>query len=117
VSGDTVVVGAIGEDSSATGVNGDGSDTSASNSGAAYAFSLTAPTIAPVGVTRQQGTSGSAQIATVNDSEDTAGSLVERQSLGRRHHFGPFQQRRQRDGGRRGGLYGNQRELHAAGDG
>jgi hypothetical protein len=38
VSGDTVVVGAWGEDSSATGVNGDQADNSASNSGAAYVF-------------------------------------------------------------------------------
>jgi len=38
VSGDTVVVGAHGEDSSATGVDGDGSDNSATNSGAAYVF-------------------------------------------------------------------------------
>jgi hypothetical protein len=38
VSGDTVVVGAFGESSSATGVNGDQSDNSALNSGAAYVF-------------------------------------------------------------------------------
>ena len=38
VSGDTVVVGAIGEDSNATGVNGDQSDNSATDSGAAYVF-------------------------------------------------------------------------------
>jgi hypothetical protein len=38
VSGDTVVVGAIGEASSATGVNGDQSDNSAQGSGAAYVF-------------------------------------------------------------------------------
>ncbi|QDV04944.1 hypothetical protein Poly30_04390 [Planctomycetes bacterium Poly30] len=38
VSGDTVVVGADREGSSATGVNGDGSDDSASLSGAAYVF-------------------------------------------------------------------------------
>ncbi|MBI5764610.1 MAG: FG-GAP repeat protein [Planctomycetes bacterium] len=38
VSGDTVVVGAYGEDSSATGVNGNQADNSADNSGAAYIF-------------------------------------------------------------------------------
>ncbi|MCK6483155.1 MAG: thrombospondin type 3 repeat-containing protein [Phycisphaerae bacterium] len=38
VSGDTVVVGAPGEDSSATGVNGNQADNSASDSGAAYVF-------------------------------------------------------------------------------
>jgi len=38
ISGDTVVVGAISEDSSATGVNGNQADNSASNSGAAYVF-------------------------------------------------------------------------------
>lgn len=38
VSGDTVVVGAYGEDSAAVGVNGNQSDNSASDSGAAYVF-------------------------------------------------------------------------------
>ena len=38
VSGDTVAVGAIGEDSSATGVNGDQTNNSLSNSGAVYVF-------------------------------------------------------------------------------
>jgi hypothetical protein len=38
ISGDTVVVGAYGEDSDANGVNGDQSDNSASASGAAYVF-------------------------------------------------------------------------------
>jgi hypothetical protein len=38
VSGDTVVVGAIGESSSATGVNGNQSEDTASSSGAAYVF-------------------------------------------------------------------------------
>ena len=38
VSGDTVVVGAYGEDSNATGVNGDQTDNSARDSGAAYVF-------------------------------------------------------------------------------
>jgi hypothetical protein len=38
VSGDTIVVGAPGEDSNATGVNGDQSDASAQNSGAVYVF-------------------------------------------------------------------------------
>jgi hypothetical protein len=38
VSGDTIVVGAPGEDSNATGVNGNQSDNSGTNSGAAYVF-------------------------------------------------------------------------------
>ena len=38
ISDDTVVVGAPGEDSSATGVNGDGTDNSANVAGAAYVF-------------------------------------------------------------------------------
>ena len=38
ISGDTVVVGALNEDSSATGVNGDQSDNGASSAGAAYVF-------------------------------------------------------------------------------
>ena len=38
VSGDTVVVGAYGEDSHATGINGDQTDNSASQAGAAYVF-------------------------------------------------------------------------------
>src|SRR5439155_4383168 len=38
VSGDTVVVGAVGEYSNATGVNGNQSDNSAPSSGAAYVF-------------------------------------------------------------------------------
>jgi hypothetical protein len=38
ISGDTLVVGAWGEDSSATGVNGNQSDNSAGSSGAAYVF-------------------------------------------------------------------------------
>ena len=38
VSGDTVVVGADGEESNATGINGDQDDNSASYAGAAYVF-------------------------------------------------------------------------------
>jgi hypothetical protein len=38
VSGDTIIVGAHNEDSSATGVNGDGNNDSLENSGAAYVF-------------------------------------------------------------------------------
>jgi len=44
ISGDTLVVGAHGEDSNATGVNGDETDDSASKSGAAYVFIRTAGT-------------------------------------------------------------------------
>jgi hypothetical protein len=38
ISGETIVVGAVGEDSNATGVNGDQSNNSATDSGAAYVF-------------------------------------------------------------------------------
>jgi uncharacterized repeat protein (TIGR01451 family) len=41
VSGDTVAVGAIGEDSNATGINGDQTNNLLSNSGAAYVFTRT----------------------------------------------------------------------------
>ncbi|MGC1378571.1 MAG: hypothetical protein WA821_20235 [Anaerolineales bacterium] len=44
LSGDTLLVGAPGEDSSATGVNGDQTDNSAYNSGAAYVFTRSATT-------------------------------------------------------------------------
>ncbi|WP_298776325.1 FG-GAP repeat protein [uncultured Shewanella sp.] len=42
--GNTIVVGAVYEDSSATGVNGDGSDNTVDDSGAAYVFSFTEET-------------------------------------------------------------------------
>ena len=38
ISGDTAVIGAIGEDSAATGINGNQSDNSATDAGAAYVF-------------------------------------------------------------------------------
>jgi uncharacterized repeat protein (TIGR01451 family) len=79
MSGDTIVVSAPQEQSSSTGVNGNQGDNSLSASGAAYVFTLptnTPPTITPATVTRQEGTSGSALIATVSDAEDAAGSLV-----------------------------------------
>jgi hypothetical protein len=44
ISGDTVVVGAQGEDSNATGLNGDQSDNSAEHSGAAYVFTRSGST-------------------------------------------------------------------------
>jgi hypothetical protein len=44
VSGDTIVVGAFWEDSSATGVNGDQTDNSAREAGAAYVFTVPPPT-------------------------------------------------------------------------
>jgi|JI6StandDraft_1071083.scaffolds.fasta_scaffold00569_9 hypothetical protein len=44
ISGDTVVVGAIFEDSDATGVNGDDGDNSASDAGAAYVFTRSSST-------------------------------------------------------------------------
>ncbi len=47
VSGDIVVVGALGEDSNATGVNGNQVNNSASNSGAAYIFTGVGPAQLP----------------------------------------------------------------------
>lgn len=44
VSGDTIVVGAYREDSNATGINGNQTDNSAGNSGAAYVFTRTGTT-------------------------------------------------------------------------
>ena len=44
ISGDTLVVGALDEDSSATGVNGNASDNSASSSGAGYVFTRSGTT-------------------------------------------------------------------------
>ena len=38
ITGDTIIVGAVYEDSNATGVNGNGNDNSADASGAAYVF-------------------------------------------------------------------------------
>ncbi len=52
ISGDTVVVGAIGEASNATGVNGDQVNEDAPNSGAAYVFDL-ARTLASLAVSGQ----------------------------------------------------------------
>jgi hypothetical protein len=51
ISGDTIVVGATGEASSATGVNGNQADNSAAQSGAAYVF---VPDITPPSVTINQ---------------------------------------------------------------
>ena len=79
VSGDTVVAGARLEDSSTIG-SGSTPNESALNAGAVYVFTIppsnTAPVITPAGVTRQQGLSGSALIATVSDTQDSAGSLA-----------------------------------------
>lgn len=47
ISGDTIVVGAFGEDSNATGVGGDQLDNSASGSGAVFVFDLNAPSKVP----------------------------------------------------------------------
>jgi hypothetical protein len=55
VAGDTVVVGAPGEDSSATGVNGDQSDNSADRAGAAYVFTLCPPSAYCTGKTTSAG--------------------------------------------------------------
>lgn len=55
VSGDTVVVGAIGESSNATGVNGNQSDNSAPESGAAYVFSGLGPSAPELAIEESAG--------------------------------------------------------------
>jgi hypothetical protein len=78
ITGDTVVVGAFSEDSNSTGVNGDQSNNSESYSGAAYIFSLSAPTIVAVsGISRMIGINGSNSIiATVSDLNVPANTLM-----------------------------------------
>lgn len=66
VSGDTVVVGAFAEASNATGVDGDGSDNSALNSGAAYVFGVPAFTVGGEVV----GLFGSGLVLRNNDADD-----------------------------------------------
>ncbi len=76
ISGDTVVVGAYGEASNATGVNGNQNDNLAPGAGAAYAFTIIElPSITAAGpLSRTQGNAASnSTIATVSDS--SAGTL------------------------------------------
>jgi CSLREA domain-containing protein len=71
ISGDTVVVGAYGEASNATGVNGNQNDNLAPGAGAAYAFTIIElPSITAAGpLSRTQGNAASnSTIATVSDS-------------------------------------------------
>ncbi len=51
ISGDTLVVGAIYEESNATGVNGNQADNTADSSGAAYVFAPSLPNSAPTDIT------------------------------------------------------------------
>jgi len=82
LSGGTLIVGAPYESSDAIGINGDGNDLFAANSGAAYvfvAFSLTnnQPSIFSVDVTPQQGSPFvNSQIARVSDIEDAQNTLT-----------------------------------------
>jgi hypothetical protein len=59
LSGDTIVVGAYYEDSSATGVNGAGADESASDAGAAYVFNRSGTTWTQQAYLKASNTSGS----------------------------------------------------------
>ena len=52
ISGDTVVVGALAEDSNATGINGDQGNNSATNAGAAYVFVRTGTNLGPAGISQ-----------------------------------------------------------------
>lgn len=66
ISGDTIVVGASEEDSSATGVDGDGSDNSTTTSGAAYLFTRAGTTWSPQAYLKPSNT----------DTEDRFGNFV-----------------------------------------
>ncbi len=59
ISGDTVVIGAYGEDSNATGVNGDQTNNSAINAGAAYVFARSGATWSQQAYLKASNTGGS----------------------------------------------------------
>jgi hypothetical protein len=71
VSGDTLVVGAIGEDSNAIGVNGDQADNSASQSGAAYVFTRSGTTWSQQAYLKASNTDEGDNFAWVSLSGDT----------------------------------------------
>ena len=81
VSADKLIVGAQTEDSNASGINGDQTNNSLGNSGAAYIFSglgamNASPTISTVAVARQAGSiSANSLIANAGDTEDAKESL------------------------------------------
>jgi len=79
VSGDTVVVGARGEASSATGVNGDQHDNSAANAGAAYVFVRNGTTWSQQAYLKASNSEANDQFSQVAVSGDTVvvGSLHE----------------------------------------
>jgi hypothetical protein len=70
-SGDTIVVGAWGEDSNATGVNGSQTDNNASASGAAYVFTRTGTTWTQQDYLKASNTGSSDNFAKVAISGDT----------------------------------------------
>jgi uncharacterized membrane protein len=71
ISGNTVVVGASGEDSSATGVNGNQADNSASDAGAAYVFTRTGTTWSQQAYLKASNTGAGDQFYVVAVSGDT----------------------------------------------
>ena len=72
ISGDTIVIGAINEDSNATVINGNGSDNSASDAGAAYMFTRSGSTWSPGAYLKATNTEANDQFAaTVAISDDT----------------------------------------------
>ena len=71
VSGDTAVIGAIGEKSNATGVNGDQANNSAGYSGAAYVFVRSGETWTQQAYLKASNTGADDQFATVAVSGDT----------------------------------------------
>jgi len=79
VSGDTAVVGAIGESSNATGVNGNQSDNSAPTSGAAYVFTRTGTSWSQRSYLKASNTDANDRFGSVSVSGDTVvvGALLE----------------------------------------
>ncbi|HKQ48480.1 MAG TPA: FG-GAP repeat protein [Phycisphaerae bacterium] len=69
--GDTVLVGAVGEDSNATGVNGNQADNSATDSGAAYVFVRSGTTWSQQAYLKASNTEASDQFGGVAASGDT----------------------------------------------
>jgi hypothetical protein len=83
ISGDTVVVGAYGESSNTTGVNGTQTDNSATNAGAAYVFDATPPSVTINQAADQTDPANSGPIRfTVVFSEDVTGFTAADVTLG-----------------------------------
>ena len=83
LSGDTLAVGAPGEDGAATGVDGDQNDNSATDAGAAYVFQRTGQTWAQQGYLKASNTMGGAMLGSaISLSDDTLAVAANRESAG-----------------------------------